>query len=143
MLILGYKFDMEMDMDNPFERSGVIDSRDVLEYLDELGTELQTLKEDNPAEDDEEVAELELKLSKLKEFSEECEGYNSDWVHGAQLIPSDYFTEYAKELVEDIGDIPRDLPHYIAIDWDATAENLKVDYTTVEYDGTEYYLLNT
>jgi hypothetical protein len=30
------------------------------------------------------------------------------------------------------------LPDWIVIDWDATADNLKVDYTEVEFDGVTY-----
>jgi hypothetical protein len=55
------------------------------------------------------------------------------------LISEDYFTEYAKELVQDIGDLPRDIPSYLEIDWDATAENIKVDYSIVEIAGDTYY----
>ncbi len=55
------------------------------------------------------------------------------------LISEDYFTEYAKDLVQAIGDLPRDIPSYLEIDWDATAENIKVDYSTVEIDGDTYY----
>ncbi len=42
------------------------------------------------------------------------------------------------KLLEDIGDLPSDLPSYIEIDWDKTADNLRVDYSEVEYQGTTY-----
>ena len=54
------------------------------------------------------------------------------------LVSADYFTSYCKELCEDIGDIPRDLPHYIEIDWEGTAQNIKVDYVEVTIDGRDY-----
>jgi hypothetical protein len=47
--------------------------------------------------------------------------------------------DYCQELLEDIGDIPKGLPGYIVIDWEATAENLKADYSTVDFDGQTYY----
>ena len=40
----------------------------------------------------------------------------------------------------DIGDLPKDLPAYIVIDWDKTANNIEADYTTVDYDGVEYLI---
>lgn len=45
-----------------------------------------------------------------------------------------------QELLEDIGDIPRDMPHYLVIDWEATARNIAVDYTQVDFDGVTYYI---
>jgi hypothetical protein len=41
-------------------------------------------------------------------------------------------------MLEDCGEIPRDLPHYIAIDWEATAQNIRVDYTEIDFDGQAY-----
>ena len=66
------------------------------------------------------------------------EQWRGEWFP-VTLISEDYFTEYAKELVQNIGDLPRDIPSYLEIDWDATAENIKVDYSTVEIDGDTYY----
>lgn len=55
------------------------------------------------------------------------------------LILEDDWVEYCKELLEDIGELPKDLPSYIAIDWEATARNIAQDYSTVSYDGQEWY----
>lgn len=85
---------------------------------------------------DEENAE---ELEALKAICEEGSGQCSDWEHGETLIREDYFTEYAEELVKEIGDMPREIPSYIEIDWEATADNLKADYSTIEIDGTTYY----
>jgi antirestriction protein len=41
--------------------------------------------------------------------------------------------DFAWQLAEDVGDIPRDLPSYIVIDWEATARNIMYDY--FEWDG--------
>jgi hypothetical protein len=40
--------------------------------------------------------------------------------------------------LEDCGESPRDLPFYIVIDWEETADNLRVDYTEVDFEGTTY-----
>lgn len=114
----------------------VIDSRDVIERIEELeaidGIEdkINNLVEDDDAKE----------LVSLRELQSEAEGYAPDWQHGATLVRDSYWTDYCQELLQDIGDLPKDLPHYIVIDWDATAENLKVDYTSVEYDGVTYWV---
>ena len=73
-------------------------------------------------------------LAELESLSEEI----SEWQHGEALIPEDEFVEYCQQLLEDIGDLPKDLPGYIAIDWDKTADNLRANYSEVEYQGTTY-----
>lgn len=94
----------------------------------------EELPENLSAEDSEILEEF----VKLRDFADEAEGYADDWLHGSTIIRESYFTEYAEQMVKDIGDMPDETPGYIAIDWDATAENLKVDYTEIEHDGTTY-----
>ena len=106
----------------------VIDSRDVIDRIEELEAI------DEP--DDDEKAEL----AALTALAEEAEGYAADWKHGETLIRRTYFVDYCKEMLVDIGDLPKDLPAYIAIDWQATADNMEADYTTVDYDGEEYLI---
>ncbi len=77
-------------------------------------------------------------LKALESFNEEGEQNSSEWTHGETVIREDYFEEYAKQLVEDIGDLPKDIPSYIEIDWTATAKNLEADYSTIEWDGENY-----
>ena len=77
-------------------------------------------------------------LTALKALAEEAEGYSSDWNDGATLIAASCFVDYCQELCADLGEIPKDLPSYLVIDWEATAENLKEDYTEVDFDGTTY-----
>jgi hypothetical protein len=129
----------------------VIDSRDVIERIEELEEQLAALSEEDRAKDkahptaattqvSDEYHDLHCELTTLKALAEEAEGYAPDWRHGASLIRDSYFKDYAEELIKDIGDLPRELPHYIAIDWKKTAENIKVDYTSVEYDGVTYWV---
>ena len=105
------------------------DPEELQQAIDDAKHDLQEWDNDNKAE-----------LDALKALADEAEGYASDWNHGEQLIRESYFTEYAQQLCEDIGDVPRDLPHYIEIDWEATARNIKQDYTEVEYDGVTYLI---
>jgi hypothetical protein len=56
------------------------------------------------------------------------------------LVHEDYFVQYAEQLAEDIGAISADATwpndH---IDWEAAADALKADYTTVDYNDETYY----
>lgn len=123
----------------------VIDSRDVTARIEELEGERDAANEDAPAVDDDGLtawdrdnSEDAAELKALKALADEAEGYAPDWTYGAALIRESYFVEYCQDLLEDIGDLPKDLPSYIEIDWEATARNLKVDYTEVDFDGVPY-----
>ena len=69
-------------------------------------------------------------------------GYDMEWIaeNEPTMIRSSYFTEYAQEMAEDCGLIPRDLtwPLY-CIDWDHAALELLNDYSFVEVEGIRYY----
>lgn len=64
------------------------------------------------------------------------------WGEGYEctLISENHFEDYCKELVSDIGDLPRDLPDYIKdnIDWSGVADDLNVDYNDVDLEGQTY-----
>ena len=107
----------------------MIDSRDVIARIEELSADRAELDEDDAAE-----------LQSLLDLASEAEGYAPDWQHGATLIRDSYFVDYCQELCADIGDLPRDLPGYLVIDWEATARNLEMDYTTVSYGGVAYLI---
>ena len=46
--------------------------------------------------------------------------------------------EFTQDLVESTGDVPKDLPNYVHIDWERTAQELMMDYS--EQNG--YYFRN-
>jgi hypothetical protein len=111
----------------------VIDSRDIIERIEYL----EGLESSNEIED----YELE-ELNSLKKFAEEGKDNAEDWEYGAFFIRDGYFTEYAQELCEDIGELPKDLPSYISchIDWDGVADDLKVDYNYVDFGDETYWV---
>lgn len=114
----------------------VIDVRDIIERVEKLDAELQqnyTL----PADERKEFATLTAILEELQGNGGD-EQWRGDW-YPVTLIRESYFTDYCQELCEDIGDLPRDLPSYIEIDWEATARNLAVDYSEVDVDGVTYF----
>jgi hypothetical protein len=139
----------------PFSGKDIIDSRDVIARIKELedGEEVSRLVELQAKttngvlskDESDELQELEaceeyLELLALRELVEDCEGYSSDWKYGSTLIKESYWEEYVKEMVSDIGDMPREIPGHIVIDWDATAHNVAADYTQVEFDDNTYYI---
>ena len=110
----------------------VIDSRDVIariEYLEECVVEYGSGNLD--------LSEIE-ELNSLKKIADECKDAE-DWQYGATLIRDSYFQDYARELVEDCGYIPKGLPDWVEIDWKTTARNIRQDYTWVEFDGVTYW----
>ena len=80
--------------------------------------------------------------AELKVLQDLRDKVGSEWSDGVTLIPESEFVAYCRELLEDCGDIPKNLPHYITIDWDDTADNIKVDYSEIEYDGDTYLFLS-
>lgn len=91
-------------------------------------------------DESEEAAELQT----LESLMEDLAGNGGDekwegvW-YPVTLIHEDHFVDAMKELCEDIGDFPKGTPTYYVIDWDATADNLRADYTSTEYDGATYW----
>lgn len=116
----------------------IIDSRDVIARIDEINDELEDAREE---QDDRLIAELVSELRPLEELADEASDYAADWHHGEQLIHEDYFVTYMQELARDCGMISGEegwpLNH---IDWEAAAEEAKVDYTEVDFAGTTYYI---
>lgn len=119
----------------------VIDSRDVIERIEELEGLAEIAADPDASE--EERAEFDdaarIELEALRNFAGQGEADAEDWQYGETFIHEDYFVEYVKELLSDTGYLPADLPDWIAIDWDETADNVKVDYSEFDFDGVTYY----
>ena len=59
------------------------------------------------------------------------------------FIPDYEFEDYARELAEDIGAIGKDGEWPTnCIDWEQASNELKIDYSEIEVDGTTYYYRN-
>jgi hypothetical protein len=99
---------------------------------------IERVKELEDSEDEDEKAEL----ATLTELLDNMKGYGGDhqwkgdW-YPVTLIRESYFEEAMDELLEDIGDMPKNIPSYlkITVDYDA----LKMDYSSVEFDGVTYW----
>jgi hypothetical protein len=78
----------------------------------------------------EELLELESELGCTLESADQ---------NGLYFIDEDYFEDHARELAEEVGAINSDLEWPCThIDWSAAADELRSDYTEVEYDGNNY-----
>lgn len=123
----------------------IIDSRDVIERLAELREELkndasgEVLFSEDPNERAILRDEARAALDSLVNLAEQGETF-ADWEHGEALIRDSYFEDYAAELAEDIGAISPDAgwPAH-CIDWERAARELRMDYTSVEFDGVTYW----
>ena len=118
----------------------IIDSRDVIKRLGELEDDLGALmydlekaegkhEKEKAQEALDEWNEENLKeLEALRSLVEQAEGYG-DWEFGETLIHDSFFTDYARELAEDIGAL-KDNSGWPSncIDWDQAAEELQQDY---------------
>ena len=122
----------------------VIDSRDVIERIDELIAERDDFADDpmNHGKDWEiECLNEADELESLEDLATQAAGYAPDWQYGALLINEDYFEEYARELAYDIGAVDPDAvwPQN-CIDWELAATQLKQDYTRIEWEDELYWV---
>lgn len=77
-------------------------------------------------------------LDELEEAYEEITGYSGDG-DSATLIAEDEFVDHARELADDIHGISDLEWPFSHIDWDAAADDLRMDYSEIEIAGI-YYL---
>lgn len=86
----------------------------------------------------EELETLEGLLSDLKGYGGD-EQWDGSW-YPVTLIRDSYFRDYAQELAEDCGFIPEGSRWpCTCIDWEQAAHELRMDYSSVEYDGVTYW----
>jgi antirestriction protein len=99
------------------------DSRQLIERMEEI--------------DGDTDPELQEEYAQISEILDEI---GDEAAYGVSLIREDYFEDYARELAEDIGAIDADAAwpnNYI--DWEAAANALQMDYTSIEIQGDTYY----
>ena len=120
-------------------REDVIDVRDIIARFEQLSDEKESTEAAEwPEDDEQELSTLATLLDDLKGNGGD-EQWRGDW-YPITLVRDDYFTDYAQQLAEEIGAISSD-SHWPnnCIDWEKAARELKVDYSTVEFDGVTYW----
>jgi hypothetical protein len=120
----------------------MIDVRDVIARVEELEAAKEAYADrmddwQANADNAEELEKLSALLNDLAGYGGD-EQWRGDW-YPITLIRDSYFVEAMRELCEDIGDFPNGVPSYYVIDWEATARNLRADYSSVEFDGVTYW----
>lgn len=112
----------------------VIDSRDIIEELNELEDALECHIEDGGTEED--FPDIDY-LNELREWNALGDNID-DWDYNALLIHESYFEEYAKDYFFEIYDVPENVSYYI--DWEMWADDLMQDYTELDLSGETYYV---
>ena len=131
-----------------------LDSRDLKEKREELQNQiLDSFNETFPQYETDDFENILFEEEEVQSWKEdwldeiveitdieklEDEVSSSEWDYGITFISEDEFEDYCEELVEDCGYISKDFPTWIEIDWKATANNVKQDYSEVEYQGVTY-----
>lgn len=134
---------MDMNFDGTDD---IMDTRDITVRIQELKDEWSEVTENdfedyNLSYDDlkvglsEEDAEELLALMELQE-----EAGSSYFDNEESFISDEYFTEYAQDMIKEVGYISAEVPSWIEIDWERTAQNVRVDYTSFEFRGTTYWI---
>ena len=109
-----------MDIDVLLDRKNeLIDRRDDEDYI----------MADYEVEELDALLELETEIGSLEENAR----------NGVYFIDEDYFVQYAMEFAEDIGVVFDGVSWPCThIDWEAAADDLRADYTEVEFEGNTY-----
>jgi len=116
---------MSRNIDNAED---ILDSRDIQERIDELQ------KIDQAEIDEYDTEELNL-LLKIKD----AVGDDESWAFGITFIRDSYFEEDAEEFAYDCMGIDRNGQMTMYVDWSRFAEDRKVDFQSVDFDGVEYW----
>ena len=126
------------------ELQEAMDANEEGHNFEDLSTYIEAVRKDWSAAHAHRMIDEADELAALESLLDDLRGNGGDhqwegnW-YPATLIRDSYFTDYAQELCEDIGDLPRNFPSYIEIDWEATARNIRMDYSCVEIDGIDYW----
>ena len=136
----------------------VLDTRDLIEKREELKEKIfndflecfpqyehMTDSYEDILMDEEEIQDWKEVWSEEIDHIEEIDSIEnevSEFNDGTTLIDESDMVEYVKDLLDELGYIPKDFPSWIKIDWSSTADNVKQDYSEVTYQGTEYLYRN-
>ena len=82
----------------------------------------------------------QTELEVIEDINELENSVGSEWSYGVTLIDEDDFQDYCEEFIEDCGYISKDMPMIISnnIDWTGIADDMKQDYSEIEYQGNTY-----
>jgi len=120
-----------------FSREPRVDTRDLYARLRYLEGEVEYDEDDNEVSLLEEDEQEEMR--QLQEIEKEVDGYSgSDFNDGVTLIAEEDFEDYAREFADDVGAYASG-SHWPPVDWKQAAEELQMDYTSVEICNRTYW----
>jgi len=101
----------------------IIDSRDLEEELNNSDTE-------------------EERKKAIKELKKETE--NCGWEHGITFISEMEWEDYCQNFAEDVGYLESSTnghtnPLHYCIDWEKWSNEMAMDYSQSDFEGTTYY----
>ena len=123
------------------------DSGDAAAYLQEGeddAKEFERHEAEKPLRDALKAAESEFgddeqaELSELETLRDEIG--ESTMRDGEAMIPESDFKSYAMQVAEDLSDGNTARWPFTCIDWNEAADELKQDYTSVSYQGEDYFI---
>lgn len=138
---------------NTLSHDDIIDVRDIIERIEELEDELEQFLsdtddtcigdwEDKNPEEGKELRLLQAIMEDLKGNGGD-EQWRGDW-YPVTLIRESHFDDYIEELIHDCYEMPKEMhsgswPYrHMKIDYEAAADEAKVDYSEVRIDGVNY-----
>ena len=149
--IEGLKNDYESDLESlndelndlQNELYNIENEEDYTDKQNDIDSKLEEI-----ANKEEEIQECEFEYNRYSEELVELESLkeeisnNSDegFEYGIQLIHESDIDDYLNEMLIDCGYLPKDLPSWIEIDWQATYDNMKEDYNEIELNGNTFYV---
>jgi hypothetical protein len=101
----------------------ILDSRDLEEELNNPDTE-------------------EERKKAIKELKKETENYG--WEHGITFISEMEWKDYCQQFAEDVGYLESSTnghtnPLHYCIDWEKWGNEMAMDYSQSDFEGTSYY----
>lgn len=125
-----------------FSGADVFDIRDVIARFEELETDLEGFEDKSGCEYD----DLKQEHDTLKNFLDSVEGRGGDeqwrgsW-YPVAFIADSYFEDYTREFASDVygREIDEAKWPFDCIDWSKAADELRVDYSSVDLDGNEFW----
>ena len=112
-----------------------------LVYFDEIEIYLNDEVSQNIKQEEREdfKSHWEDEYQQIIEIDKVEDEVGSEFEYGCTLIEEDDFEDYVEDMLIGCGYISKDFPCWIEIDWKATSENVKQDYSELEYKGDTYY----
>ena len=125
------------------ELYGIENEDDYTDKRNDVDSKLEEI-----AEKESEIQDCEFEYNRYSEELTELESLkeeisdNSDegFEYGIQSIHESDIDNYLNEMLVDCGYIPKDMPSWIKIDWQATYDNMKEDYNEIELNGNTFYI---